>query len=42
MAAVGVDLPEPNKAGPAEVTALIEQGIKNDVPALRSRGEQLD
>jgi tripartite-type tricarboxylate transporter receptor subunit TctC len=42
MAAVGVDLPEPDKAGPEEVTALIEKGIKNDVPALRLRGEQLD
>jgi tripartite-type tricarboxylate transporter receptor subunit TctC len=42
MATVGVDLPEPDKAGPAEVTALIEQGIRNDVPALRLRGEQLD
>ena len=42
MAAVGVDLPDPDKASPAEVTALIEKGIKNDVPALRLRGEQLD
>jgi len=42
MASVGVDLPDPDKAGPAEVTALIENGIKNDVPALRARGEQLD
>jgi len=42
MAAVGVDLPDPDKAGPAEVTALIEKGIKNDVPVLRARGESLD
>lgn len=42
MAAVGVDLPDPDKASPAEVTALIEKGIKNDVPALRLRGESLD
>jgi tripartite-type tricarboxylate transporter receptor subunit TctC len=42
MAAVGVDLPDSDKANPAEVTALIEKGIKNDVPALRLRGEQLD
>ena len=42
MATVGVDLPEPDKAGSAEVTALIEQGIRNDVPPLRLRGEQLD
>ena len=39
MATVGVDLPDPDKAGPAEVTALIEQGIMNDVPLLRLRGE---
>jgi tripartite-type tricarboxylate transporter receptor subunit TctC len=42
MAAVGVEMPEPDKASPAEVTALIEKGIKNDVPALRLRGESLD
>lgn len=42
MTAVGVDLPDPDKASPAEVRALIEKGIKNDVPALRLRGESLD
>jgi hypothetical protein len=42
MAAVGVDLPDPDKASPTDVTALIEKGIRDDVPALRLRGEQLD
>jgi len=42
MTAVGVDLPDPDKASSAEVTALIEKGIKNDVPVLRARGESLD
>jgi len=42
MAAVGVDLPEPDKVSPADVTQLIEKGIKFDVPPLRSRGESLD
>ena len=42
MATAGVDLPEPDKAGSAEVTAMIERGIKLDVPALRARGESLD
>jgi tripartite-type tricarboxylate transporter receptor subunit TctC len=42
MGAAGVDLPDVDKAGPAEVTAMIEKGIKLDVPALRSRGESLD
>ena len=42
MTAVGVDLPDPDKASAAEVTALIEKGIKNDVPVLRARGESLD
>ena len=42
MKAVGVDLPDPDRASPAEVRALIESGIKNDVPVLRSRGESLD
>jgi len=42
MAAVGVDLPDPDKVSPAEVTQLIEKGIKFDVPPLRLRGESLD
>lgn len=42
MTAVGVDLPDPDKASPAQVTALIEKGIKLDVPPLRLRGESLD
>ena len=42
MATVGVDLPDPDKASPAEVITLIENGIKNEVPALRLRGESLD
>ena len=42
MVAAGVELPDPDKAGPAEVIAMIEKGIKLDVPALRARGESLD
>jgi tripartite-type tricarboxylate transporter receptor subunit TctC len=42
MTAVGVDLPDPDKASSTDVTALIEKGIRNDVPALRLRGETLD
>ena len=42
MQKVGVDLPMPENLTPAVVTRLIEQGLKNDVPALRARGEFLD
>lgn len=42
MQAVGVDLPAPGAGGPAAVKALIEQGLKRDVPALKARGEYLD
>ncbi|MEO7641605.1 MAG: tripartite tricarboxylate transporter substrate-binding protein, partial [Ramlibacter sp.] len=42
MQAVGVELPAPGAGGPAAVTALIEQGLKREVPALRARGEYLD
>jgi tripartite-type tricarboxylate transporter receptor subunit TctC len=42
MQKVGVDLPTPENLAPAAVTRLIEQGLKNDVPALRARGEFLD
>jgi len=42
MQAVGVELPAPGTGGPGAVTALIEQGLKRDVPALKARGEYLD
>ena len=42
MQAVGVELPAAGAGGPGAVTALIEQGLKRDVPALKARGEYLD
>lgn len=42
MQAVGVELPTPDTVTPATVSALITQGIKRDVPALKARGEYLD
>jgi len=42
MAAVGVELPEPEKLKAASVTELIANGIRRDVPQLRLRGESLD
>lgn len=42
MEAVGVDLPRPQDVSPGAVTALIELGLKRDVPALKARGEYLD
>ena len=42
LAAVGVDLPSADHGGPSAVTALIEQGLKHEVPALKARVEYLD
>lgn len=42
MAAVGVELPQPESMRAADVSELIATGIKQDVPALRQRGESLD
>lgn len=42
MQKVGVDLPTPDNLAPEVVTRTIEQGLENDVPALRARGEFLD
>ena len=42
MQTVGVELPTAQTVTPATVSALIVQGLKRDVPALRARGEYLD
>jgi tripartite-type tricarboxylate transporter receptor subunit TctC len=42
MAAVGVELPEPAQLKAASVSELIANGIRQDVPQLRLRGESLD
>ena len=42
MQAVGVELPAPGTAAPAAVTALISRGLRDDVPALKAKGEFLD
>lgn len=42
MEAVGVELPAGGTSGPAPVAALIADGLKRDVPALKARGEYLD
>ncbi|WP_198971614.1 tripartite tricarboxylate transporter substrate-binding protein [Xylophilus sp. ASV27] len=42
MQGVGVELPEPGAGRPATVAALIERGLRTDVPALKSKGEYLD
>lgn len=42
MQAVGVDLPTGQATAPAAVSALIVQGLRRDVPALKARGEYLD
>jgi tripartite-type tricarboxylate transporter receptor subunit TctC len=39
---VGVDLPAAAQLTPETVSALIADGLKRDVPALRARGEFLD
>ena len=42
MQAVGVDLPTPDTVAPANVSALITQGLKREVPALKERVQYLD
>jgi tripartite-type tricarboxylate transporter receptor subunit TctC len=42
MQAVGVDLPTPDTVTPANVSALIAQGLKREVPALKERVQYLD
>lgn len=42
MEALGVELPASAEATPAAVTALIVRGIRDDVPALKAKGEYLD
>jgi tripartite-type tricarboxylate transporter receptor subunit TctC len=42
MDGLGVGLPTAVDASPAAVTALITRGIRDDVPALKAKGEYLD
>ena len=42
MTAVGVELPRAGDLDPRNVSELIIKGIREDVPALRLRGESLD
>ena len=42
MQAVGVDLPTADALQPAAVTALIARGLRDDVPALKAKGDSLD
>jgi hypothetical protein len=42
MHAVGVDLPTPDALKPAAVSALIARGLRDDVPALKAKGDYLD
>ncbi len=42
MSAVGVELPRAGDLDPTRVSELIIKGIREDVPALRLRGESLD
>lgn len=42
MKALGVDLPKPAEATAAAVTKLIATGLRDDVPALKAKGEYLD
>lgn len=39
MEGLGVELPAAANAKPAAVTALIVRGIRDDVPALKAKGE---
>ncbi|MCP3019432.1 tripartite tricarboxylate transporter substrate-binding protein [Cupriavidus basilensis] len=42
MQAVGVDLPAQGGATPAVVSSLISRGLRDDVPALKAKGQFLD
>jgi len=42
MEGLGVDLPKPADTTPAAVSGLITRGIREDVPALKAKGEYLD
>jgi tripartite-type tricarboxylate transporter receptor subunit TctC len=42
MQAVGVDLPTADALQPAAVSALIARGLRDDVPALKAKGDYLD
>ncbi|WP_198087090.1 tripartite tricarboxylate transporter substrate-binding protein [Variovorax sp. E3] len=42
MLAVGVDLPGADALQPAAVSALIARGLRDDVPALKAKGDYLD
>ncbi len=42
MQTLGVDLPAPADATPTAVSALIVRGLRDDVPALKAKGEYLD
>lgn len=42
MTAVGVDLPRGANLEPGAVSTLIAQGLQEDVPVLRAKGEYLD
>ena len=42
MEGLGVELPAPADATPAAVTALIARGIRDDMPALKAKGQYLD
>lgn len=42
MEGLGVDLPRPSEATSGAVSALIARGIREDVPALKAKGDYLD
>jgi tripartite-type tricarboxylate transporter receptor subunit TctC len=42
MQAVGVDVPAQGGTAPAVVSNLISRGLRDDVPALKARGQLLD
>lgn len=42
MAGLGVDLPRPEQATSAAVSALIARGLREDVPALQAKSDYLD
>jgi tripartite-type tricarboxylate transporter receptor subunit TctC len=42
MEGLGVQLPAPQDTTPATVASLIAKGLRDDVPALRAKGDYLD